>query len=272
MPHREGVNVPVKHRPFYVIVHFIRYRINWLDLIVRTSWINRTSWTCHICCYFLVKAIFRASTLTMPIPHPHRRVGGGHMRHQMGHVRDRAPPGWYEEALPTGGACWWGASLSLTRTFFCGGRVGQWRSIGSRTPWRWCVTMSVRRTRTSVATCLRWSTGSPGISLELWSCDGAFSLGVHRPRGYPSCARVLVLLVILYVWYYLGCIRDNIRRCTDAWDDLLLLIECMLIWILIYFTIWFFLLNAHLNMSPIRFLSILELSSIDYQLMFQLWT
>ena len=29
--------------------------------------------------------------------------GGGHLRHQMGHARDWAPPGWYREALPTGG-------------------------------------------------------------------------------------------------------------------------------------------------------------------------
>ena len=39
----------------------------------------------------------------MPIPHPRRQVGGGHLHHQMGHVWDWAPPGWYWEALPTGG-------------------------------------------------------------------------------------------------------------------------------------------------------------------------
>ena len=40
----------------------------------------------------------------MPIPHPRRRVGGGrHLLDQMGHVRDWAPPGWYWEALPSGG-------------------------------------------------------------------------------------------------------------------------------------------------------------------------
>ena len=39
----------------------------------------------------------------MPIPHPRRRLGGGHLLDQMGHVRDWAPPGWYWEALPTGG-------------------------------------------------------------------------------------------------------------------------------------------------------------------------
>ena len=56
---------------------------------------------------FLVKAIIPASTSTMPIPHPRRcRLGGGHLLDQMGHVRDWAPPGWYWEALPTGGAGW----------------------------------------------------------------------------------------------------------------------------------------------------------------------
>ena len=39
----------------------------------------------------------------MPIPHPRRLVSGGHLRHQMGHVRDWAPPWWYWEALPSGG-------------------------------------------------------------------------------------------------------------------------------------------------------------------------
>ena len=39
----------------------------------------------------------------MRIPHPRCQVGGEHLRHQMGHVRDWAPPGWYWEALPTGG-------------------------------------------------------------------------------------------------------------------------------------------------------------------------
>ena len=28
LPHGEGINVPAKHRPFYVIIHFIRSRIN----------------------------------------------------------------------------------------------------------------------------------------------------------------------------------------------------------------------------------------------------
>ena len=114
------------------------------------------------------------------------------------------------------------------------------------------------RARPSLLVCvgaqvLQYLVGSLGISLELWSRDGAFSMGVHHPRRYPSCARVLVVLVMLYVWHYSGCISDNIRRCTNAWDDLLLLIECMLIWILIYFMIWFCLLNAHVNMSRIRY-------------------
>ena len=179
----------------------------------------------------------------MPIPHPRRRVGGGHLRHQMGHVRTGLHRGGSGRRYLPGGAGWWGVSPSLTRTFFGGGRVGQWRSRGSRTPRRWCVTVLVRRTRTSVTTCLRWSTGSPGISLELWSCDGSLSLGVHRPRRYPSGATVLVVLVIIF---------DDVRTPRD--DVLLLIIiECMLIWILYfilwfgfaYFMIWFCLLNAH---------------------------
>ena len=40
----------------------------------------------------------------MPILHPRRRVGGGrHLLDQMGHVQDRAPSGWYWEALSSGG-------------------------------------------------------------------------------------------------------------------------------------------------------------------------
>ena len=39
----------------------------------------------------------------MPIPHPRRRLGRGGWLDQSGHVRDWAPPGWYWEALPTGG-------------------------------------------------------------------------------------------------------------------------------------------------------------------------
>ena len=40
----------------------------------------------------------------MSIPHPRHRVGGGrHLLDQMGHVRDCSLPGWYWEALPTGG-------------------------------------------------------------------------------------------------------------------------------------------------------------------------
>ena len=39
----------------------------------------------------------------MPIPHPRRRLGGGGLLDQRGHVRDWAPPGWYWEVLPSGG-------------------------------------------------------------------------------------------------------------------------------------------------------------------------
>ena len=181
-----------------------------------TSWFNKTSLFYYRSSlflarklidlvYFLVQAIIPASTSTMPIPPPRRRLGGGGRLDQRGHVRDWAPPGWYWEALPTGGAAWWGASPSLTRTFFGGGRVGQWRCRGLRTPRRWYVTVSARRTSTSVATWLRWRAGStiPGrffrISLE-WSCDGSFSLGVHRPCRYPSGATVLAVLYVFEVY------------------------------------------------------------------------
>ena len=93
------------------------------------------------------------------------------------------------------------------------------------------------RTRPSLLVCvgaqvLQYLAGSLGISLELWSRDGSFSVGIHRPHRYLTGARVLVVLVMLYVWHYSGCISDYIRWCTNAWDDLLLLIECMLIWVL----------------------------------------
>ena len=52
---------------------------------------------------FLVKAIIPASTSTVPILHPRRRLGGGHLLDQSGPVRDWAPPGWYWEVLPSRG-------------------------------------------------------------------------------------------------------------------------------------------------------------------------
>ena len=39
----------------------------------------------------------------MPIPHPRRRLDGGHLLDQMGHLRDWAPSGWYWEALAAEG-------------------------------------------------------------------------------------------------------------------------------------------------------------------------
>ena len=52
----------------------------------------------------------------------------------------------------SGGVAWWGASPLLTQTFFGGGRVVQWRCGGLRTLRRWYVTVSARRTSTSVVT------------------------------------------------------------------------------------------------------------------------
>ena len=40
----------------------------------------------------------------MPIPHPRRRLSGGHLLDQMGHVRDWATSGWY-----------WGRSLARSQ-------------------------------------------------------------------------------------------------------------------------------------------------------------
>ena len=174
----------------------------------------------------------------MPIPHPRRRLGGGGRLDQRGHVRDWAPPGWFWEVLPSGGvvgeeparrwpdpcllAVAWASDDAEASGHRGGGTSPCQRGGRARPSLHGCIGGQVRQ----------YLAGSSGISLELWSCDGSFSLGVHRPRWYPSCARVLVVLVMLHVWYYSGCISDNIRWCTDAWDDLLLLIECMLIWVL----------------------------------------
>ena len=38
----------------------------------------------------------------MPTPHPRRRLGGGGLLEQRGHVRDWASPGWYWVVLPSG--------------------------------------------------------------------------------------------------------------------------------------------------------------------------
>ena len=170
----------------------------------------------------------------MPIPHPRRRVGGGrHLLDQMGHVRDWAPPGWYWEAQAgEEPACRWPEPSLVAVAWASDSPEARGIRGGGASPCQWGG-----RARPSLLVCvgaqvLQYLAGSPGISQELWSRDGSFSAGVHRPRRYPSCARVLVVLVMLYVWHYSWSISDNIRRCTDVWDDLLLLIECMLIWVL----------------------------------------
>ena len=154
----------------------------------------------------------------MPIPHPCRWLGGGGLLDQRGHVRDWAPPGWYWEILPSGGTGWWGVSPSLTRTLFCGGRMGQWLCQGFRTPRRCYVTVSARRTSTSVATWLRWTSGSPipGMffrdSLELWSCGGSFSLGVHRDSTRLFDSIRFALARVMYSRPSRRCIWDYIIR------------------------------------------------------------
>ena len=151
---------------------------------------------------------------------------------------------------------WWGGSPLLTRFFFGGGRVGQWRCRGFRTPRRWYVTVSARRTSTSVATWLHWRACStiPGRffrdltgAMILWwfllfGCPPPASIPVGR---YGSSCISDAILVIIF---------DDVRTPRD--DVLLLIIiECMLIWILYfilwfgfaYFMIWFCLLNAHIG-------------------------
>ena len=147
----------------------------------------------HLLLFFLVKAIIPASTSTMPIPHPRRRLGGGGRLDQRGHVRDWAPPGWFWEVLPSGGGVgWWGASPSLTRSLFGGGRVGQWQCRGFRTPRRWYVTVSARRTSTSIATWLRWRAGSTIPGRFFRDLTGAMILWWFRPFGCPPPAPIPV--------------------------------------------------------------------------------
>ena len=146
----------------------------------------------------------------MPIPHPRRRLGGGGRLDQRGHVRDWAPPGWFWEVLPSGGVGWWGASPSLTRSLFGGGRVGQWRCRGFRTPRRWYVTVSARRTSTSVATWLRWRAGSTIPGRFFRDLTGAMILWWFLIFGCPPPASIPVGR------YGSSCISDNIRRCTDT--------------------------------------------------------
>ena len=139
-----------------------------------------------------------------------------------------------------GGVGWWGASPSLTRSLFGGGRVGQWRCRGFRTPRRWYVTVSARRTSTSVATWLRWRAGSTIPGRFFRDLTGAMILwwflifGCPPPATIPvgrygsSCISDAILVIIF----------DDVRTPRD--DVLLLIIiECMLIWILLYFMIWF---------------------------------
>ena len=38
----------------------------------------------------------------MPAPHPRLRLGGEHLLHERGNVRDWAPPGWHSEVLSSG--------------------------------------------------------------------------------------------------------------------------------------------------------------------------
>ena len=91
-----------------------------------------------------------------------------------------------------GRAAWWGTRPrvpSSTLISFGGVRVGQFQCGGTRPRRRWYVAVSGRRISTSILHgCIRgrqvlqYLAVSLGISLQLWSCEGSFSLGVHRPR------------------------------------------------------------------------------------------
>ena len=151
-----------------------------------------------------------------------------------------------------GGVGWWGASPSLTRSLFGGGRVGQWRCRGFRTPRRWYVTVSARRTSTSVATWLRWRAGSTIPGRFFRDLTGAMILWWFLPFGCPPPAPIPVGR---YGSSCTGDMYDSIRRVlviifdvrTHGDDVVFLIIECILIWILLYFAIWFFLLNAQIG-------------------------
>ena len=129
---------------------------------------------------------------------------------------DRPCPGLGSAELVLGGATYRGAQLGeeparrwpepyLVAVAWTSDDAEAWGPRGGgASPCQWGG-----RARPSLLVCvgahvLQYLAGSPGISLELWSCDGSFSLGVHRPRRYPSCARVLAVL---------GCyMYDSIRR------------------------------------------------------------
>ena len=147
----------------------------------------------------------------MPIPHPCRRLGGGGRLDQRGHVRDWAPPGWFWEVLPSGGRrlvrsqpvvdlilVWWRSRgpVMVPRLTDTAAVVRHRVSEEDEHVHRYMVALEGRFSNTWQV--LQYLAGSSGISLER-SCDGSFSLGVHRPRRYPSGATVLAVLVMLYV-------------------------------------------------------------------------
>ena len=107
----------------------------------------------------------------MPIPHPRRRLGGGGLLDQRGHVWDWAPQGWYWEVLPFGGGSlvwsqpvvdpnllWWrsGGPVTVRRLEDPAGVVRQ-RGGRARPSLHGCVGGQV----------LQYLAGSSGISLEL---------------------------------------------------------------------------------------------------------
>ena len=159
----------------------------------------------------------------MPIPHPRRRLGGGRCY------------------LP-GDVGWWGASPLLTRSLFGGGRVGQWWCWGFRTPRRWYVSVSGRRTSTPIATWLRWREGSiiPGRffrdltgAMILWwflifGCPPPVPVGCYSSSGISDAILVIIFDDVRTprddVFAYNYWMHANLN--TTLFYDLVLLIEC----------------------------------------------
>ena len=142
----------------------------------------------------------------MPIPHP-RRIEACLIRAMFGTGLRRVGIG---RCYLPGDVGWWGGSPLLTRSLFGGGRVGQWWWWGIRTPRRWYVTVSARRTSTSVATWLHWRGGSTIPGRFFRDLTGVMILWWFLIFGCPPPASIPVGR------YGSSCISDNIRWCTDT--------------------------------------------------------
>ena len=155
-------------------------------------------------------------------------------------TKDWAPPGMSGTGLRRagtgrcylpGGAAWWGIRVpSSTRSLFGGGRVGHDRCRGSRPPRRWYVAVSGRRTSTSVAIWLRWTSGSPipgsffrdlTWAMILWwfLLFGCSPPAAQDPRvdvqfDWARC--IIRDVLVIFIWYY--CCINWIIWDVENWD------------------------------------------------------